>query len=101
MTPSQVDECSFRDVNVMLSGVIERQAQQEESAWQRTLTIAQQLENQMLFRAGKRLRPLDHMYRSMKKQDTPEMRMSEYHELRRRAKAILEDGYGSESWRKD
>lgn len=94
MTPSQVDECSFRDVNVMLSGVMERIKQQEDFEWQRTLAIAQQLENLMLFRAGKRQKPLDHMYRQIKKQETPTMRLAEYQQLRSRAKAILEDGYG-------
>ena len=95
MTPSQVDECSFRDVNVMLAGVMERIRQQEDFEWQRTLIIAQQLENQMLFKAGKRQKPLDYMYRQLKKRETPTMRMSEYHQLRARAKAIIEDGNGS------
>jgi len=97
MTPSQVDECSFRDINVMLSGVMERQRQQEELEWQRTLLIAQQLENLMLFRAGKRQKPLDYMYRQLKKKETSVMRMAEYQQLRRRAKSILEDGYRSDS----
>jgi predicted kinase len=47
----------------------------------------------MLFRAGKRQKPLDHMYRQLKKKETPVMRMTEYQQLRRRAKLILEDGY--------
>lgn len=95
MTPSQVDECSFRDVNVMLAGVMERIRQQEDFEWQRTLIIAQQLENQMLFKAGKRQKPLDYMYRQLKKRETPTMRMAEYRQLRARAKAIIEDGNGS------
>lgn len=94
MTPSQVDECSFRDVNVMLAGVTERINQQEDLEWQRTLVIAQQLENLMLFRAGKKQKPLDYMYRQLKKRETPTMRLAEYHQLRARAKAILEDGNG-------
>jgi hypothetical protein len=97
MTPSQVDECSLRDINVMLAGVRQRIEQQEDLEWQRTFTVVQQLENLMLFRAGKRQKPLDAMYRQVKKQDTPVMRMAEYQQLRQRAKAILEDGYGSES----
>jgi hypothetical protein len=97
MTPSQVDECSLRDINVMLAGVKERIEQQEDLKWQRTLTVVQQLENLMLFRAGKRQKPLDAMYRQLKKQETPIMRIAEYQQLRQRAKAILEDGYGSES----
>lgn len=97
MTPIQVDECSFRDVNVMLAGVRERLAQEQDQEWQRTLVVAQQLENLMLFRAGKRQRPLDYMYRQLKKKETPAMRMVEYQQLRQRAKAILEDGYRSKT----
>lgn len=94
MTPSQVDECSLRDINVMLAGVKERLEREQEAEWQRTLIVAQQLENLMLFRAGKRQKPLDYMYRQLKKQETPVMRLAEYHQLRTRAKAILEDGNG-------
>ncbi len=78
----------------MLAGVRERIEQDQELEWQRTFIIAQQLENLMLFRAGKRQKPLDAMYRELKKQETPVMRMAEYQQLRQRAKAILEDGYG-------
>lgn len=79
----------------MLAGVRERIEQDQEIEWQRTFIIAQQLENLILFRAGKRQKPLDAMYRQLKKQETPAMRMAEYQQLRQRAKAIIEDGYGS------
>jgi len=91
MTPAQVDECSFRDVYVMLAGAVKHTRQQAELSWQQTLAVAQAIENTMRLQAGKKPRPLDYMFKQVKK---PRITLDEY---RKRRDAALEIIHGNGS----
>lgn len=79
MTPAQVDECSFRDLNAMLAGAAKVQRQREEEAWKRSLTVAQACMNIM----ARKPRPLNTLWKNLtNKAALPEMSLEEYREWR-------------------
>jgi len=82
MTPAQVDECSFRDLNAMIAGAVERERGRREADMERTLLLAQAVMN-----GYSRPRPLDYMIKKMRKPKAQSMSLEEYRKRRDEALA--------------
>lgn len=88
MTPAQVDECSFRDINAMLTGAMQRQKQQQEFALDCAMLTAAGFHDPKILRKVQRERT--------KKPTVAGMPLREYRKRRDRAlKALKKRGNSS------
>ena len=77
MTPQDVDRCSFRDLNAMITGARQLEQDREKARWHRSLIQTQAIINGY----AKRQQPRDTMYKKLF--DThvkSEMPLPKYHE---------------------
>ena len=74
MTPAEVDECSFRDLNAMMRGVTLREREKSDDAWRRTLTLTQAVINTVV----RKPQPLDSLWPNKKAKNTETMPIAEY-----------------------
>jgi len=90
MTPAQVDECSFRDLNAMLAGAVDRERSRREADMERTLLLAQAVMN-----GYSKPRPLDYMIKKMKQPKGQSMSLEEYRKRRDAALAKVAERNGN------
>lgn len=74
MTPAEVDQCSFRDLNAMMRGVMLHQRDQNEDNWRRTLTLSQAIINTV----SRKPKRLDAMWPKRAQKNTETMPIEEY-----------------------
>ena len=86
MTPQDVDRCSFRDLNAMITGARQLEQDREKAQWHRSLIQTQAIINGY----AKRQQPLDTMYKKLF--DThvkSDMTLEEYHEKMKEFDRVL------------
>lgn len=78
LTPAQVDECSFRDLWVMLDAARRKRESEAREEWMRSLIVTQAIQNLL----AKRPKPLDSLYKKAFPPIVPQMTLAEYRQRR-------------------